>query len=155
MSVKEPRLTQVQSFIVSGLSERTRNDDEFEPQTAKLPKLWERFYNQDIVNPQEQADLPIFGVYSNYDSDVTEFYTVTAGIEIKNNRLLPEFNSITIQAGNYLVFENRGSMPQAIIKTWQEIWQYFSSPIQFRRTYVTDFEMYKNSEECAVYIGIS
>lgn len=156
MFVKEPHLTHVQNFIVSGLSVRTKNDNEFNPQNAKLPKLWEQFYNQDIVKKfqQEQKDLPIFGVYSNYDSDFTGSYTVTAGIEMKNKQLLPEFNSITIETGNYLVFENRGPMPQAIIKTWHEIWQYFSSIRQFRRTYLTDFEIYKNPEEFAVYIGI-
>ncbi|WP_019216622.1 GyrI-like domain-containing protein [Legionella tunisiensis] len=156
MSVKEPYLIHVQNFIISGLCIRTKNDNEFDPQSAKLPKLWEQFYNQDIVKKfqREQSDLPIFGVYSNYDSDFTGFYTVTAGIEMKGKQRPPEFNSISIETGNYLIFENRGSMPQAIIKIWQEIWQYFSSTRPLRRTYITDFEIYKNPEECAVYIGV-
>lgn len=156
MSDKEPYLTHVQNFIISGLSVRTKNDYEFDPQQAKLPKLWEQFYNQDIVKKfqQEQSNLPLFGVYSNYEADFTGSYTVTAGIEMKSKELLPEFNSVTIETGNYLVFENRGPMPQAIIKTWQEVWQYFSSIRPFRRTYITDFEIYKTPEECAVYIGV-
>ncbi|KTC86449.1 GyrI-like domain-containing protein [Legionella brunensis] len=151
MSFLEPQLIQIQSFTVVGLNERTKNENEFNPDTAKLPCLWERFHTQHIANHSTPS---IFGVYSNYDSDATGFYTVTAGVEMDNNIILPNLSSVTVQSGNYLRFENQGPMPQAIIETWQQIWLYFSSQPQFTRTYDTDFEIYDGPEKCAVHIGI-
>ena len=49
-------------------------------------------------------------------------------------------------------------MPQAIIKTWGEIWAHFSedndSNPNHQRAYTTDFEYYSAENEFEIYIAI-
>ncbi|WP_454782334.1 GyrI-like domain-containing protein [Legionella sp. WA2022007384] len=146
-----PQLINLQAFTVIGLSARTKNSDEFNPQTAKLPELWQRFFTSKIST---QSDVPIYGVYSDYESDCNGFYTVTAGVKLNDLTIKNNFNSISVNKGNYLVFKNSGSMPQAIIETWQAIWLYFENQSTVLRAYETDFEIYMGQEQCAIYIGI-
>ncbi|KTD14204.1 GyrI-like domain-containing protein [Legionella hackeliae] len=151
----KPQLIKIEGFIVSGIHVRTKNSDELNPKTAKLPQLWQRFHTENIANVvQNDPDSQQFGVYSDYESDVSGAYTLTAGVKTDNVTRIPGCTSIYIEPGNYLLFQNHGSMPQAIIELWQGIWRYFSFESRFVRRYLTDFEVYKNSEECAVYIGV-
>lgn len=148
MNLLKPKLTHVQDFIISGPSIRTNNKNEGDVQTAKIPQLWQEFHAQHSV--RKEPNSFIFGVYSEYESDVNGDYTVTAGIEVHKQ----DSSSFVVQKGNYLIFENQGSLPAAIIETWQTIWSYFNLQSQFTRTYLTDFEVYRGPEECAVYIGV-
>ncbi|QLZ69081.1 AraC family transcriptional regulator [Legionella sp. PC1000] len=148
-----PELIKVEAFQVSGLCERTKNANEFNPQTAKLPTLWQRFYASQIA--MNKPDSPIYGVYSNYESNTKGFYTVTAGIETRNSEIINSFYTVIINKGNYLVFKNSGPMPKAIIETWQAIWHFFDTQSDISRVYETDFEVYLGQEQCAVYIGVN
>ncbi|KTC90290.1 EVE domain-containing protein [Fluoribacter dumoffii] len=147
-----PQLIKVNAFTVMGYSERTKNSVEFDPQTAKLAQLWKKFYSAQI--PGHKPDSPVYGVYSGYESDHNGFYTVIAGVEISLGGELVGFETVGVKEGDYLVFKNSGSMPQAIIETWQAIWHYFDNKSDFSRTYETDFEMYIGQGQCAVYIGV-
>lgn len=146
-----PQLIKVEAFTVMGLSERTKNSNEFNPETAKLPALWKRFYESQIpLNPVSS----IYGVYSAYDADHNGAYTVTAGVATHNSVIADSFDKITIQEGDYLIFKNSGPMPKAIIEAWQAVWHYFDTQSSVSRAYKTDFEVYMGQEECAIYIGI-
>jgi predicted transcriptional regulator YdeE len=154
MSIKnrEPKLIHVNEFTVIGLSVRTINSDEFNPSTAKLPDLWERFFSDDnITRPQNS---PVFGVYSDYESNAEGYYTVTAGIQSELPSNTPVLQSLTILSGDYLVFENQGVMPQAVIEAWKSVWHYFESKKEVTRRFQTDFERYKGTTDIAIYIGI-
>ncbi|MBN9229151.1 MULTISPECIES: GyrI-like domain-containing protein [Legionella] len=151
MTVIIPQLTQIQEFTVAGMSVRTKNEEEFNPQTARLPHLWEQFLHSKI---RAQHDSPVYGVYHHYGSDSSGYYTVTAGIEIASESKAKHLDRVTINAGNYLVFEAIGPNPSAIINAWQTIWSYFNKKPKYERTYLTDFELYKTPHESAVYIGI-
>lgn len=154
MPVSEPVLVKLEQFVVMGLTVRTKNEDEFNPQTAKLPQLWEQFFEIEI--PYRKSTSAIYGVYSNYESDYNGFYNVTAGVEVSSfEKQSNEFHIITVKKGNYLMFKNSGSMPEAIIETWSTIWSYFKSHPNIMRRYDTDFEVCTGSDECAIYIGIS
>lgn len=147
MSAIHPVLKHVDSFTVTGLSIRTKNSDEFNTQTAKLPNLWQQFYSS---NPF--PNTTIFGVYSGYESDVNGSYDVTAGT-VSNNQSA-EKSAVKINSGNYLVFQCKGPMPQTVIQTWQRIWDYFTLDSPYQRCFMTDFEEYKNGDELAIYIGV-
>lgn len=143
-----PVLKHVESFNVVGLSTRTQNADEFNEKTAKLPTLWQEFYSSNLA-----TDATIFGVYSDYASDANGFYTVTAGVASNNTE--NKSSSITIQAGNYLVFQGKGPMPSTVIEAWMRVWDYFTVENQYQRTYLTDFEVYRNGDEVDIYIGVN
>jgi predicted transcriptional regulator YdeE len=148
MSVIQPVLKHVDSFIVTGLTVRTKNNDEFNPETAKLPTLWQQFYSS---NPT--PNTTIFGVYSGYESDANGSYDVTAGT--LNNNQVAELSTAKINSGNYLVFQNKGAMPQTVIETWKRVWDYFTVDSPYQRCFMTDFEEYKNGDEVAIFIGVS
>lgn len=141
-----PVLKHVDSFTVTGFMVRTQNSDEFDQETAKLPQLWQQFYSSDLItNPI------IFGVYSNYESDANGHYSVTAGINNSND---PALHTIKVNSGNYLIFQGKGTMPQAVIETWERVWDYFTEGGLHQRCFMTDFEAYSNSDEVSIYIGV-
>ncbi|MDP3559472.1 MAG: GyrI-like domain-containing protein [Legionellaceae bacterium] len=143
-----PTLEYVESFTVIGVSVRTQNSDEFNEKTAKLPGLWQQFYSSDLAN---NAD--IFEVYSDYESDANGLYTVTLGVTADNTPT--EFSSITIQSGNYLVFQGSGPMPLTVMETWKKVWAYFEKEGgEYQRNFVSDFEAYNGADKVAIYIGI-
>lgn len=146
MTVIQPILKHVDSFTVTGLMVRTQNRDEFYPETAKLPSLWQQFCSSNST-----PNNPIFGVYSGYESDANGFYDVTVGISDKKHSVA--LSAVQIHAGNYLVFEGKGPMPQTVIEVWKRVWDYFTDAIH-QRCFLTDFESYSNGDEVSIYIGV-
>lgn len=147
MQFKPPILKYVEGFMITGLSTRTQNCDEFNEQTAKLPKLWQQFYASELA-----TNTNIFGVYSDYESDANGLYTVTAGVA--SDDLPAQFNSVKIQTGDYLIFQDAGPMPSTVIATWKRVWDYFEKENKYQRNFISDFEAYNNPDEVAIYIGI-
>lgn len=143
----QPLVKQVESFTVTGFSVRTQNKDEFNEKTAKLPNLWQQFYTSELATNDN-----IVSVYSNYDSDATGPYTVTVGI--KSSSVLTQWHSITIQAGDYLVFQGIGPMPATVIEIWKQVWDFFVKNTEYRRNFMSDFEVYSGSDQVAIYIGL-
>jgi predicted transcriptional regulator YdeE len=142
-----PQLIDVDEFIVSGLSVRTSNKEEQHAATAKLPLLWQAFLAQKLTET-----MPMYGVYANYESGVTGSYSVTAGVKINAAQL--NSPKITVKAGSYLVFKGQGQHPQTVIHLWNNIWGYFSTPHNYKRCFLTDFECYQSNGEVAIYIGV-
>lgn len=156
MEIRVPQLVKVEPVTVSGIQIRTKNTDEFNIDTARIPKLWEQFFTEKLNEkiPYAKADSNIYGIYHEYESDSSGYYTVSAAVEItaeSNNALLKTFE---IGSGHYLVFDANGKIPAAIINAWKRIWDYFEKNTDYQRAFLTDFEVYKGSEECAIYIGI-
>lgn len=151
---KEPknmRLVHVEEKEVRGLAVRTKNADEMNQQTAKIGGVWQKFY--ETVAPNLKDGTTIFGVYYDYESDATGEFNVLAGTDAVEN--MAELETIKIQAGNYLLFTNQGEMPQVVIDTWSEVWNYFSSAdAKQTRAYTTDFERYRGPDEIEIYIAV-
>jgi len=144
MSAQNPLIKQIDGFTVTGLMVRTKNSDEFNPETAKLSKLWQQFFTS---NPP--TNTTIYGVYSDYESDASGSYKVTVGpLESAKSK------AVKVNSGKYLVFQGKGAMPQTVIETWKQVWDYFSEENSSQRCYLTDFEEYKNGDEVAIYIGV-
>ncbi len=157
MTYPEPKLQDVKQFRISGISVRTINKDEFDQQTAKLPKLWDHFLSSELAEkiPNRLPESPVFGVYSNYESDATGFYTVTSGVSVSSESMSENWDTVIIQPGTYLVFEAKGPMTQTVINTWNQIWLYFEKNSIYRRIFTSDYEMYLGAEEIAIYIGVT
>lgn len=145
----EPKLISIDDVTVTGFSVRTVNKDEFKPETAKLPELWGRFASSDLIKDQ----TAVYGVYSDYESDASGFYTVTAGVPLSSS-LEGKYETASIVSGQYLVFSAKGPMPQTVVQIWERVWNYFDENKEYKRNFRTDFEVYTGEEEVAVYIGI-
>jgi predicted transcriptional regulator YdeE len=135
---------EIQEFIVSGASVRTNNKVEAGA-SGKIAGLWGQFYSTQ-PKPEDQ----LYGVYSDYESDVNGEYTVTAGKRVASSTDA----CISIRSGTYLVFPASGAMPKAIIDAWIAVWEHFSHAQPYVRAYETDFEEYDGAETAAIYIGI-
>jgi predicted transcriptional regulator YdeE len=150
----EPSIAHVSRFLVSGLTVRTKNQDESRPESAKIPGLWGRFFSSSVAEqiPQRLPDAPVVGVYSTYESDANGLYNVMAGVPV--NTTSADFDSIEVQEGKYLVFDARGPMPAAVIQAWVDIWNYFEQHPQVQRRYATDFESWDGPGEVRIHIGV-
>lgn len=145
-------LVRLESKKIVGLTTRTQNANEMNPETSKIAGLWQSFFEN--VAPLLPTGSPFYGVYYNYESDASGEFTVLAGTDqsIENSPLALE--EITLESGDYLLFKGQGEMPQTIIDTWAEIWTYFTENPNHQRRYTTDFECYTAENEVEIYIAI-
>jgi len=136
-----------------GLSERTNNANETQPETAKIAGLHQSFAQQIKVNYANGASL--YGVYYNYESDYTGDFSILVGTEKETVRTSTPLEGVTLPSGDYLRFSKEGEMPQMVIDAWGEIWQYFSDPdCPHQRAYTVDFEHYTSDKKVDIYIAI-
>ncbi len=151
--MNNPKRMRIEGFNVAGCSVITANKDEMLLATAKLPGLWNDFFTHNRAEqiPHRQSDSAIMGVYTDYESDEMGYYKVTAGVPV--TELSP--GMVQIQAGDYLVFEGTGTFPEVVIELWQTIWRYFKENKQIKRAFTSDFEVYQNTTQCMIYIGVS
>jgi predicted transcriptional regulator YdeE len=91
-------------------------------------------------------------VYSNFESDETGEFDLTAGI--KGGSPTAKNSEVTIPGGTYLRFEKKGTIPAVVIELWQEIWQFFARLDSPQRLFKCDFEEYQDVNSVAIYIGI-
>ena len=147
------KIVKLEEKQIRGLSIRTSNAKEMNPQTAKIGALHQQFDAEISVDYKNGAR--VYGVYYNYESDHTGDFSVLAGVDQIAGTRAENLESITLPAVTYMVFEATGEVPQIVIETWAKIWEYFSSEnSQFQRSYITDFEFYKNRHEVEIYIGV-
>ena len=149
------RVEEIEEKIIYGISTRTKNSNEMNPETAKIGAIWQKFDSTVEVNYKDGER--VYGVYYNYQSDANGEFDVLAGYETPNDKL----DKVTIEKGKYLVFNKTfektddNTRIQAIIETWGRIWEYFSNEdSQYERAYQTDFEYYKGQNEIEIYISI-
>lgn len=138
---------------IQGLSIRTNNATEMQPETGKIGQLYDTFGQQVMVDYEKGANL--YGVYYNYESDHNGDFSVLVGSTADRLTTTAKLELVTLQAGNYLVFSSKGSMPQTVIDLWGTIWNYFSDgKAEYERAYTTDFERYIGVDEVEIYIAI-
>ena len=147
----EPLRQHQDAFAVAGLSVRPTHRDEGSPATGQIPGLWARFFGENVMGKtphRNMGDLRNFGVYSGYESDAQGAFDVTAGVAVTQGA------TVQIEAGDYLVFNASGPMPQAVLGAWVAVWQYFEAHPEVRRRYVSDFESYSSPVSATVHIGV-
>ncbi|NVK75832.1 MAG: GyrI-like domain-containing protein [Oceanospirillaceae bacterium] len=138
---------------VAGLSVRTNNASEMQPETAKIGALHQTFAQQANVNYEKGACL--YGVYYQYDSDYTGDFNVLVGSDPSMVESKKELEMVVLPAGEYLVFSGEGEMPKIVIDVWGEIWRYFSGDnCAHQRLYTVDFECYTSENSVDVYIAV-
>ena len=137
---------------IIGLKARTKNEDEMNPKVAKIGALWQNFFTN-IMSTLGETPPPLYGVYCNYESDANGAFDVLVGAE--SVELSDVRETIVLEEGTYLCFKAKGELPQAVIETWGEIWNYFTDEdCKEKRVYGTDFEKYISKDEAEIYIGV-
>ncbi|WP_237156777.1 GyrI-like domain-containing protein [Photobacterium leiognathi] len=143
---------QIETFTVYGLTLRTANSLEMNPETANIPKHVQLVDSN--IEIDYLSDARAYSVYTNYESDVNGFYDLLMGsTEIASAKR--KLQSIDVVAGEYLKFDAEGEFPDAIIRAWQTAWAYFSSQdCKHSRAYTTDFEYYQSTNQVSVFIAL-
>ena len=146
---------------IAGLALRTDNAAESQAGTGKIPALWQRFRSEQWFD--RLADLGAFGppvgVYSAYESDASGPFQIIAGREVASNAAVAApLQTVSVPAGEYLVFWSSGSLPESVIRGWQDVWAYFERPRRrpyaLARAYTYDVEIYPNSESVEIWVAI-
>ncbi|WP_430738194.1 GyrI-like domain-containing protein [Psychrobacter sp. VH5] len=154
-----------EAIACKGISIRTTNHAEISHDTAKLGRLWQKFYQNYAGQLPEGED--IYGIYHNYESDdLAGAFDVVASWEVTGK---PEASSapnpagglvaVNIPAGKYLVFSEEGHMPNTVMNAWEKAWEYFNDPnCEHTRNFDVDFEHYIDGNleygQVDLYIGI-
>jgi len=154
----EPRLVERKEMRVLGIRARTRNANEINLKSAKIPGLWNRFYDENIkskITHRMDPDV-ILAVYNSYENDYLGEYDLLIGAQVSELEAIPGLSSQIILPSKYLVFKAKGQMPRAVMTAWAGIWDYFSSgKASHRRAYTADFEWYHAAKPSEVDIFVS
>jgi predicted transcriptional regulator YdeE len=147
-----------------GLTVRTNNKNEINPNTSKIGELAGRFWSQNIANqiPNRKNPGVTVSVYTEYDSNEHDDYTYFIGEEVDSFETVPpELQKLMIPAAKYQKFTTpSGRMPEVVINAWQQIWKMTSDDFGGNRTYIADFEIYDQrainpvNASLDIYIGI-
>lgn len=157
-------ITDLSELKLLGISTRTSNSNETNPETAKiLPTIQNWFHNQLAAKiPNRKKPTTTYCVYTQYESDENGEYTYFVGEEVSNHDNIPDsFECLTIPSQTYVKFTNGPSaMPEVCISVWQDIWNMNAVDLGGRRTYLADFEIYDERAQdpqntvLDIYIGI-
>jgi len=147
----------LEEFEVVGISVRTTNQNS---QSEKdIGSLWQRFTDGNMaaqINDRISED--IYCVYTEYESDHTDFYTAILGCKIKTSgsELSPGFVKVNMPAGSYRIYKPEGKFPENVANAWREIWQ-----TNIPRQYTADFDLYKagaasfEKTEVEIYLAVN
>lgn len=147
-----------------GLSMRTNNNNEMNPQTSKIGQLASRYWSLNIASqiPNRKNPGVTLFVYTQYDSDEHGDYTYFIGEEVSCFEYsLTNLQKLAIPAARYQKFTTPlGKMPEVVINAWQHIWKMSHEDFGGKRAYHADFEVYDHrasdpANTCLdIYIGI-
>jgi predicted transcriptional regulator YdeE len=157
-------LTNKSAIKLVGLTARTNNKNEMNPQTAKIGELMGCYWNQNIAAQISDRKNPgvMLAVYTEYDSNEHGDYTYFLGEEVNSFENIPSgLQTLIISPTKYQKFTtSSGKMPGIVINAWQQIWKMSENDFGGKRAYIADFEIYdqraSNPADASVdiYIGI-
>lgn len=140
--MEKPYRANESGFYVVGLETRTSKTQEDNPQTARIPALWERFRQENLEEqiPRRLAKGHPFCVYFDYENKHAGAYSVVVGYQVPGlEDVPPGLTGLNIPGGKYLVFTTK---PEKVAQTWAEIGDYFAQPGAPARAYTYDYEEY-------------
>jgi len=132
-------MTQISPFNIIGISIQTINTNG--QASEDLGKLWNQFFTDQVSSKiKNKVSEEIYCIYTDYSGDYTQGYTAVLGHKVENINNVPVgMEGREFEGGDYLEFLAKGDMPQAVVKSWNEIW---SKDKELNRKYTADFEVY-------------
>jgi predicted transcriptional regulator YdeE len=137
---------QVAAFTVVGLAGRQSND-----RPELIGKQWQDFFASGgpAQIPDRKSD-DLFAVYTDYEGDYTQPYTMIIGCEVSRASSLPKgLVAKSVQSAKYAVIDARGPQPQSVVAAWKKV---YGLPLS--RAYTSDFDRYRG-EDIEVFVAIS
>lgn len=129
----------IKPFKFIGIGVRTSNTTG--KATKDLGELWGRFFQDQVgekIGGKVKED--IYSIYTDYESNYTGEYTCLIGFQVESVENVPQgMIGREFEGGKYRKFVAKGEMPEAVVTTWQEIWQ---KDAELGRQYTVDFEVY-------------
>jgi predicted transcriptional regulator YdeE len=157
-------LTNKSEIKLIGLTARTNNQSEMNPQTSKIGELVSHFWGKNIANQISNRKNPgvTLSVYTEYDSNEHGNYTYFIGEEVGSfDNVPPNLQKLIIPAAKYQKFSTpSGEMPEVVINAWQQISKMSADDFGGERAYIADFEVYDQracdptNASLDIYIGI-
>lgn len=111
------------NFKIIGISIETTNENG--QSMIDVEKIWGKFWGENISDqiPDKQSN-DIYAVYTDYESDYNGKYRLIIGFPVTTLVNTPKgFTGREIAVGKSEKYISKGKMPEAILKTWTEIWQ--------------------------------
>lgn len=160
--MQKPELFTHSGFAACGISTQTTNALEAQPASARIPRLWQRFYAEALPARlgANAANGRVVGVYSSYENGSVAGYIVTAGVQLVRDPACPTgFETVVVSAGEYLRFTAYGTGPDAVAKAWAHVHDFFSHaehPLagKYERAYTADYLRYGDPETVSLFIAV-
>lgn len=152
-------------FTLQGVSVRTNNAQEMNPETAEIGGLVARYYEEQVAHSLAHRVSPgiTYVVYTHFDSDEHGDYTCFIGeaVDPLKAQASEDLDTLRIAASTYAKLTvGPGQMPAMVIAAWQRIWAMSPADLGGKRTYRADFEVHDqrahNPQEAVIdiYLGI-
>jgi len=146
-------IKQVPEKLIYGISCRTSNAREMNPETAKIGKLHARF--DELAEIDYAGGARVYGAYYAYESDASGEFNVFSGTD-QVTSAATGLESLSLPAATYMLFKGKGEMPQVVIELWQRVWSLFADPeCAYQRAYTVDYESYLNQNEVVLHIALN
>lgn len=147
-------LSQDKALNIIGIEVRTNNDTGDAVQT--IPLHWQRFFKESIIDQiPNKVSADVYAIYTRFENEGLNNngdYSFIIGAQVNNLEHIPEpFISIVIPKSNYQVFEAATGQPELIVDTWQKVWTH---QFKHKRTFVADYELYRQTGEIDILIGV-
>jgi predicted transcriptional regulator YdeE len=135
-----------EAFTVVGIACRTSNSAPDE-----IGRLWQTFFaGGGVQQIGGRVGDDIYALYTDYEGDYTEPYTLIIGCEVASAGDLPPGQvARVVPRQRYRVFDAAGEQPATLIAAWQRVWK---EPID--RAYATDFDRHLDARSVQIHVGI-
>ncbi|MEO1048988.1 MAG: GyrI-like domain-containing protein [Bacteroidota bacterium] len=128
----------IEPFKVIGISIRTTNENN--QAAEEIAGLWQRFLNENIAAniPNKKGDT-VYSMYTDYEGDHTQPYTVILGCEVDHLDDIPNgMVGKSVAGGDYAKTTAKGDLTKGlIVNEWYKIWN-----TNIDRAYTADFEVF-------------
>lgn len=118
-----------------------------------IAALWQRFY-ADAISEQihHKTSGSVIAVYTRYQGDHTQPYTVLIGHEVTGRDPLDSsaLDEVEIHTASHTKFAVAGKMPDVVIQQWMDIWNSGR-----KRAYVADYDIYLPDGSVEIYVEFS
>jgi predicted transcriptional regulator YdeE len=143
-------INQTKPINIIGIELRTSNTEAVQT----IPPMWQKFYQEGIMNQiPNKVSNDVYAVYTNFENEGKNnegTYSLIIGAAVESLDNVPEqFVSTTIPASKRVVFEVEAKHPEKVGEKWMEIWK-----TELPKTFTSDYELYKESGEIEIHIGV-